>query len=1155
MRPSSLPPAVVLASALLSIVWVRSAVADGASIGLYTDASGTTCSFTGDQPGLVTAYVVFRPDINGVRGAQFAAPIPNCFGATFIADVAPPGVLTIGSSQTGISVALPGCYGQPVNILQIMVQRTGGTSPCCEFPIVADPSVGEIVMSDCAYQNNPVTVVSSRFNANPTCECVGNSAPSLPSVQFPEDGSTGQTVTPLMRWSATDWDNNIVEHDVYLGTTPPPPLVAQSLPQPSYSPAQLLPFTQYYWRVVARDAFGLETSGPTWTFTTRAVNTPPLAPYSPVPLHGATNVLLDATLDWQAGDIDEDPLVYDVYFGTSPAPPLVATDVNVSGFDPGALDFNTAYYWRIVARDPLSQETSGPVWSFVTRPVNFPPNVPGLVSPPSPSNTQPLNVSLNWSASDVDSDTLVFDVYFGTSLSPPLVASNLSVTTHVPGGLAFATTYYWRIVVHDEHGGETSGPTWTFTTRLENYPPSGPTTPNPANAATGVFLDATLTWSATDSDGDPLVFDVYFGTSSPPPLVATDVPTASYAPADMSLLTPYYWRVVVRDSHGATTSGPTWSFTTRPANFPPNVPSSPSPVNGATGRPLNTTLAWTCVDLDGDPIVFDAYFGTSNPPPLVATGVTTFSFAPGTLLAATTYRWRIVARDAGGSTSGPTWTFTTVTNSPPNLPSSPNPPNASANRPLNQTLSWQCSDPNGDAITFDVYFGTPAQPPLVATNIAVTSYNPGPLAFSTTYRWMIVARDVHGATSTGPVWWFTTKANSPPVLSNPFPAHNAFTGASPVLTWTATDVDLQPMVHTIYFGTTDPPPFAATGLTATIYDPGPLQVATQYFWRVATSDGLTSTTGPLWTFTRILPGDVVADGALDLDDVSCAMQIFLWNPPCGGPSGYQVADVDCSANVTPADARCIHREIVDGSCAFCGSAALAGPEAHATFPVVAVGSMWTRADTLAVRLSVSNVTSLGAFGFYTSADPKLKLIAARRYGASSSFTTLETSTPTTSNSVIGAYSLSSVPVNSTEEFIELLFDMSHGLPGSLMIDGFVDDLFGMSPLYIPLGSSVDAPVVQGGLTLHQNHPNPFNPQTTISYHLPGSSELVRVRLTILDLAGRVVRRLIDEEQGSGPHEVRWEGTDDSGNAVASGVYFYVLDAAGERRTRKLVLLK
>jgi hypothetical protein len=110
------------------------------------------------------------------------------------------------------------------------------------------------------------------------------------------------------------------------------------------------------------------------------------------------------------------------------------------------------------------------------------------------------------------------------------------------------------------------------------------------------------------------------------------------------------------------------------------------------------------------------------------------------------------------------------------------------------------------------------------------------------------------------------------------------------------------------------------------------------------------------------------------------------------------------------------------------------------------------------------------------------------------------------------------------------------------------------------GDEFRSPVVtvttpQATLTLGQNHPNPFNPVTVIPYTLPNGSSAVRVRLSILDVSGRLVRTLVDEDQTGGAREVVWQGADDRGNPVSSGVYFYVLDVGKQRLTRKLVLLK
>jgi hypothetical protein len=101
----------------------------------------------------------------------------------------------------------------------------------------------------------------------------------------------------------------------------------------------------------------------------------------------------------------------------------------------------------------------------------------------------------------------------------------------------------------------------------------------------------------------------------------------------------------------------------------------------------------------------------------------------------------------------------------------------------------------------------------------------------------------------------------------------------------------------------------------------------------------------------------------------------------------------------------------------------------------------------------------------------------------------------------------------------------------------------------------DAPAVAPrALHLEQNHPNPFNPTTTIRFGVPGSSNLP-VRLHIFDVRGRQVRALIDAPLKPGHHSVVWDGRDDQASPVASGVYFYRLQWQGEAITRRLVLMK
>jgi|GEM_PF-2500414 len=97
----------------------------------------------------------------------------------------------------------------------------------------------------------------------------------------------------------------------------------------------------------------------------------PDIPSNPYPANNSINVDLNADLNWTCSDPDGDRLIYDVYFGTTSTPPLLSLGQSDSDFELGALEPNTTYYWKIVAKDvnPTggSKTTSGPIWSFTTQ--------------------------------------------------------------------------------------------------------------------------------------------------------------------------------------------------------------------------------------------------------------------------------------------------------------------------------------------------------------------------------------------------------------------------------------------------------------------------------------------------------------------------------------------------------------------------------------------------------------------------------------------------------------------------------------------------------------------------------------------------------------------------------------------------------------------
>ncbi|MCL1827242.1 MAG: T9SS type A sorting domain-containing protein [Candidatus Cloacimonetes bacterium] len=108
---------------------------------------------------------------------------------------------------------------------------------------------------------------------------------------------------------------------------------------------------------------------------------------------------------------------------------------------------------------------------------------------------------------------------------------------------------------------------------------------------------------------------------------------------------------------------------------------------------------------------------------------------------------------------------------------------------------------------------------------------------------------------------------------------------------------------------------------------------------------------------------------------------------------------------------------------------------------------------------------------------------------------------------------------------------------------------------LKLGQADDEVVIIPEITefsLNSNYPNPFNPETTISFGLPFTTD---VNLSIYNIKGQKVTTLINDKRPAGEHKITWNGTDDAGQSVSSGIYFYRLNTDRFTKTNKMVLLK
>ena len=277
-------------------------------------------------------------------------------------------------------------------------------------------------------------------------------------------------------------------------------------------------------------------------------------------------------------------------------------------------------------------------------------------------------------------------------------------------------------------------------------PPGPASAPSPANGALGVSLSPTLSWTA---GAGATSHDVYFGVTSPPPLV-TNTAGATHIPGTLLPNKKYFWKVVAKIGGGTAGSG-IWSFTTQAGLVPPAKPLLTAPANNAAAAPLPVILKWKAV---AGATSYDVYLGTAATPPLIAS-VTGINYTPNTNLitTGTIYYWFVVAKNGSGAAASLTWKF--KTKAAPNPPKNPNPVNLATGVSRTPTLQWSAA---AGATSYDVYIGTvPGLSGPPTFNTTGTTYTPSTaLLAGKKYYWKVVARSATGKASSA-VWSFTTK--------------------------------------------------------------------------------------------------------------------------------------------------------------------------------------------------------------------------------------------------------------------------------------------------------------------------------------------------------------------------------------------------------------
>ncbi|WP_110990422.1 fibronectin type III domain-containing protein, partial [Mesotoga sp. TolDC] len=268
---------------------------------------------------------------------------------------------------------------------------------------------------------------------------------------------------------------------------------------------------------------------------------------------------------------------------------------------------------------------------------------------------------------------------------------------------------------------------------------------------------------STDADGDAVQYQVYFGEGKLT-LLSTQSGT-QYTPTGIDRGKEYTWKVVAIDSLGAKSESPVYTFKTI-LNRPPEKPNLTAPYNKTTVDYKTVTLIWNCNDPDKDTLEYELQYWKKGSIAKKSTTTTT-QYTIRNLQPASTYEWKVIATDTyGAKTESNIQAFNTVENRSPSRPGIISPSNEEKNvDPKEVKLRWNCSDPDGDPLKYDVYFGTSRDKlNLIKSNITANEADPGTLKEETTYYWKVTANDGNDNTVESEIWEFKTKPKVDPVL-------------------------------------------------------------------------------------------------------------------------------------------------------------------------------------------------------------------------------------------------------------------------------------------------------------------------------------------------------------------------------------------------------
>ncbi len=994
------------------------------------------------------------------------------------------------------------------------------------------------------------------------------SAPGAPTLASPADGATNQATSLTLSWNASSGASTyrvqVSTSSTFTSTVVDDSTVATT----SKAVSGLSNNTTYYWRVNAKNSSGTSAWSATWSYvtltnlptvTTLAANT---ITSSSSTLNGSENPNGAATSIWFEWGTSSTLSTFSsttaqaIGSGTS----AVAVSANLSGLSP-----NTTYYYRAVGQNSAGTQKDG-ILSFTTLAVLPIVTTTSASSVTSSSSTLNGNVNPNGTATTAwfewgTSSTLST---FSSTTSQAIGSgtSTVAITANLTN-LSPNTTYYYRAAGQNSAGTQkdgilsftTSAVLPTVTTQAASLVTSNSSTlngtVNPNGAATSVWFEwgtsSTLsTFSSTTSQA------IGSGTSA----VAVSANLAGLSPN-----TIYYYRAAGQNSAGTQKDG-ILSFTTS-ANLPTvttqgasAILSSSGTLNGSVNPNGAATTAWFEW---GTSSTLSTY--NTTPSQAVGSGTTAVAvFANLTSLnAGATYYFRVAAQNGAGIQRDGILNFTTL--KPPSPPALVSPVDGSMDVPTTLTLSWNVSS---GASSYRLQTSSDSSFSILATDDSTLTTTSKQVAVPNNVKryWRVSAQGNGGASPYSNVWDFTTVPPPPaaPILASPA---NGSSGQPTTVTlnWNSSSGATSYRLQVSSISDFSSLIVDDSTLTSVSRQVNSLAYNTTYYWRVnALNGGGTSAWSTPWSLTTApaVPSFAVSPASIAYGNVvinaSKVDSVVVTNSGTGMltinsivSSATQFSVSPTNASVPPGGIQKIYITFVPARKTSYSARIIFTHNAPGTPDTVLV----TGKGISPPRATTKNVTTIN-FGSVGAGTSKNDSFLIYNIGNTDVIITSVTST----NAIFSATpTTGTIAANDSMQFYVTVSPVNELAQDGYIILNYANSLDPDS-IYVRTDAVTGIKIVKGGVpteyAIYQNYPNPFNPTTTIQFDLPEASI---VKLSVFNILGQEVAKLIDGELQAGSQSIVWNSNNTAGVSLASGMYFYRINATSTHSGKQFTEVK